>query len=131
VLGQAIALAGVTVSTFTGERTVAGPVVQAIAVDLGIQAAQTANRAAIYKIDPKASNRVNTAYMVAAFCGQLSGTAVGNRLYSLGGWKYSGAAGSKSFPLPGTIDKWLTCPGALLSRLPLVLDPRLSCQGAL
>jgi hypothetical protein len=63
---------------------------------------QISNRAAIYTIDPKATNRVNTAYMVAAFCGQLTGTAVGNRLYAQGGWLYSGGASSES-SLPPTL----------------------------
>lgn len=62
-------------------------------MDLGIQTAQIANRSAIYGIDPKARNRVNTAYMVMVFLGQLTGTAVGNRLYARGGWVVSGSAG--------------------------------------
>ncbi|KAL2759098.1 hypothetical protein ACRALDRAFT_1062155 [Sodiomyces alcalophilus JCM 7366] len=92
LVGQVLALAGVLVGTWTGEATVAGPVVQAVLGDTGIQLSQIANRAAIYSIDPKARNRVNTAYMVSAFCGQLTGTAVGNRLYAAGGWTWSGSA---------------------------------------
>ncbi|CAI4217112.1 unnamed protein product [Parascedosporium putredinis] len=72
LLGLIIAFCGITISTFTGNSTIAGPVIQAVAVDVGIQMAQTANRTAIYTIDPKARNRLNTAYMVMAFCGQLS-----------------------------------------------------------
>ncbi|GKT54518.1 major facilitator superfamily transporter [Colletotrichum tofieldiae] len=92
VLGQVFILIGCVIGTLTGEITVARPVIQAICIDLGIQSAQTANRTAIYTINAKARNRLNTAYMVCAFSGQLTGTAVGNRLYSLGGWKYSGGA---------------------------------------
>ncbi|GKT54564.1 membrane protein [Colletotrichum tofieldiae] len=92
VLGQVVILVGCIVGAFTGEFTVAGPVIQAICIDMGIQTAQTANRTSIYTINPKARNRVNTAYMVCVFCGQLTGTAVGNRLYAQGGWKYSGGA---------------------------------------
>ena len=33
---------------------------------------------------------INTAYMVFVFAGQLTGTAVGNRLYAAGGWVWSG-----------------------------------------
>ena len=95
VLGQAIELAGVLVGTFTGTFTVAGPVVQAVAIDIGGQGAQIANRAAIYAIRPDAMNRVNTAYMLAGFVGQLTGTSVGNRLYAQGGWEYSGGCSSK------------------------------------
>ncbi|KAK2053964.1 major facilitator superfamily transporter [Colletotrichum caudatum] len=92
VVGQVVILAGCIVGAFTGELTVAGPVIQAICIDIGIQTAQTANRTSIYTINAKARNRVNTAYMVCVFCGQLTGTAVGNRLYAQGGWKYSGGA---------------------------------------
>ncbi|KAK3897602.1 major facilitator superfamily domain-containing protein [Staphylotrichum tortipilum] len=91
VMGLAVELVGVAVGTFTGSFTVAGPVVQAITIDLGSQFTQIGNRAAIYAIQPKAQNRVNTAYMVASFSGQLTGTAVGNRLYAQGGWVYSGS----------------------------------------
>lgn len=97
IIGQVLAATGVVVGTFAGNHTVAGPVIQAICGDTGIQMAQISNRAAIYTINPKARNRVNTAYMVAAFCGQLTGTAVGNRLYAQGGWLYSGGA-SSMFP---------------------------------
>lgn len=96
VIGLTIELAGVIVGTFIGDFTVAGPVIQAVVIDLGNQACNIANRTAIYHIQPKARNRVNTCYMLAAFCGQLTGTAVGNRLYAQGGWKWSGSCSSKS-----------------------------------
>jgi hypothetical protein len=95
LVGLLVELAGTVVGTFTGSFHVAGPVVQAILVDIGGQFTQIANRAAIYGIQPAARNRVNTAYMVAAFSGQLTGTAVGNRLYAHGGWVYSGGCSSK------------------------------------
>ncbi|KAK4236230.1 major facilitator superfamily domain-containing protein [Achaetomium macrosporum] len=91
VASLTVELVGVIVGTFTGSFHVAGPVVQAIAIDLGFQFTQIANRSAIYSIQPKARNRVNTAYMVMSFSGQLTGTAVGNRLYAQGGWVYSGS----------------------------------------
>ncbi|KAL2259452.1 hypothetical protein VTK26DRAFT_6867 [Humicola hyalothermophila] len=91
IVGLAVELVGVAIGTFTGSFHVAGPVIQAVAIDLGSQFTQIANRSAIYGIRPDQQNRVNTAYMVAAFSGQLTGTAVGNRLYALGGWVYSGS----------------------------------------
>lgn len=96
ILGLSVELGGVVVGTFTGTFHVAGPVIQAVAIDLGGQFTQIGNRAAVYDIQPLARNRVNTAYMVAAFSGQLTGTAVGNRLYAQGGWVYSGSCSSKS-----------------------------------
>ena len=81
---------GVIVGTYTGTHTIAGPIIQAFLLDLGIQTTQIANRTAIYAIEPKARNRVNTAFMVSVFVGQLVGTAVGNRLYAVGSGSYEG-----------------------------------------
>jgi hypothetical protein len=92
LVGASICLTGVLIGTYTGKFTVAGPIIQAACTDVGIQTSQIANRTAIYGTAPKARNRVNTAYMVAVFVGQLIGTAVGNRLYAEGGWIASGSA---------------------------------------
>ncbi|KAK7999138.1 major facilitator superfamily transporter [Apiospora marii] len=90
VLGLSFEFVGVVVGTFIGNFTIAGPIVQAIMMDTGANFAHTANRSNVYNLDPKARNRVNTAYMVFCFAGQLTGTAVGNRLYAHGGWVWSG-----------------------------------------
>lgn len=92
ILGELICLTGITIGTYTGTFTVAGPVIQAFCIDLGLQTSQIANRTAIYTIEPKARNRVNTAYMVSVFIGQIIGTSVGNSLYASGGWIRSGSA---------------------------------------
>ena len=92
LIGEAICLVGVLVGTYTGKHTVAGPIIQAMFIDIGLQTSQIANRTAIYATAPKARNRVNTAYMVAVFVGQLMGTAVGNKLYAMSGWIASGSA---------------------------------------
>lgn len=92
ILGYSYCLIGVVIGTYTGKFTVAGPIIQAFTIDLGLQTSQIANRSAIYAIDPLARNRVNTAFMVSVFCGQLMGTAVGNKLYAQGGWTASGSA---------------------------------------
>ncbi|KAL8716249.1 MAG: hypothetical protein Q9220_000154 [cf. Caloplaca sp. 1 TL-2023] len=91
VLGLMICLVGTCVGTYTGTFTVAGPIIQAALLDFGIQISQIANRSAIYGILPKAKNRINTAYMICAFCGQLTGTAVGNHVFAIGGWTGSGS----------------------------------------
>jgi len=92
IIGECMCLVGVIVGTYTGTFIIAGPIIQAFAIDLGLQSSQIANRSAIYAIEPKARNRVNTAFMVSVFCGQIIGTAVGNRLYAEGGWVASGSA---------------------------------------
>lgn len=92
IFGEFICITGIIIGTYTGTFTVAGPIIQAFMIDLGLQTSQIANRTAIYAIEPKARNRVNTAYMVSVFCGQLVGTSVGNNLYAKGGWIRSGSA---------------------------------------
>jgi len=92
IIGEAICLIGVVIGTYTGLHTVAGPIIQAACIDVGLQTSQIANRTAIYRVAPLARNRVNTAYMVSVFYGQLMGTAAGNRLYAQGGWVRSGSA---------------------------------------
>ncbi|KAF7531105.1 hypothetical protein G7054_g9197 [Neopestalotiopsis clavispora] len=91
ILGLSLEFVGIVIGTFIGKFTVAGPIVQAITMDTGANFAHTANRTNVYtRLDPKKRNRVNTAYMVFSFAGQLTGTAVGNRLYARGGWTWSG-----------------------------------------
>lgn len=90
-LGLLYAQTGTVIGTYTGSFTVAGPIIQALFLDFGIQTAQIANRSAIYSILPQARNRVNTAYMICTFVGQLTGTAVGNHVYAMGGWVRSGS----------------------------------------
>ncbi|MCJ1403641.1 hypothetical protein MMC11_006864 [Xylographa trunciseda] len=91
VLGESICLTGVIIGTYTGTFTVAGPIIQALAIDVGLQTTQIANRAAIFTLEPKARNRLNTVFMVSVFSGQLMGTGVGNIVYAQGGWIQSGS----------------------------------------
>ncbi|KAI1477814.1 MFS general substrate transporter [Daldinia eschscholtzii] len=91
-LGLVYALIGVVVGTYTGTLSIAGIVIQAIAIDFGVQTASIAYRSAIYTTTPNARNRTNVAYTVSAFAGQLMGTSVGNHLYAVGGWTRAGAA---------------------------------------
>lgn len=90
-VGLSLSLIGVCLGTYTGTFTVAGPVLQALLTDFGNQTAQIANRSAIYSVEPKRRNGVNTAFMVATFCGQLIGTAGGNHVYARAGWIGSGS----------------------------------------
>ncbi|CAO1601754.1 hypothetical protein XANCAGTX0491_005391 [Xanthoria calcicola] len=91
IIGLVICLLGTCIGTYTGTFTVAGPVLQTAFLDFGTQTAMIANRSAIYGILPRARNRVNTAYMITAFCGQLTGTAVGNHVFARSGWIGSGS----------------------------------------
>lgn len=92
IIGEIICITGVIIGTYSGKHTIVGPIIQAIFIDIGNQTSQIANRTAIYAVASKARNRVNTAYMVSVFSGQLMGTAVGNSLYASAGWYASGSA---------------------------------------
>lgn len=92
IFGNVLCLVGVIIGTFVGLHNVAGPIIEAILIDVGMQTCQIANRTAIFGVEPKGRNRVNTVYMVSIFCGQLMGTAVGNELYAQGGWIRAGYA---------------------------------------
>ncbi|KAJ5646470.1 Major facilitator superfamily domaingeneral substrate transporter [Penicillium lividum] len=91
LISLTIALAGICIGTYTGTFSVAGPVLQAALQDFGLQMTQIANRTVIYSVAPKARSRINTVYMIGVFCGQLMGTAVGNRVYGERGWIMSGS----------------------------------------
>ncbi|KAH8669056.1 MFS general substrate transporter [Xylariales sp. PMI_506] len=92
MVGLIIEFIGIIIGTFIGRFTIAGPIIQAIAQDAGANFTHVANRANLFALDPKKSNRINTAYMVFLFAGQMTGTAVGNRLYAEGGWIWSGSS---------------------------------------
>ena len=90
IIGETVCLVSNAIGAYTGTITVAGPVIQAFGLDIGLQTSQISNRTAIYAINQKAQNRINTAYMVSVFLGQVTGTAVGNHLYAEAGWIGSG-----------------------------------------
>ena len=92
ILGMIWCMTGICLGAYTGTFTVAGPILEAFFLDIGMQTAQIANRSSIYAVEPKGRNRVNTCFMVFTFFGQLTGTSVGAHLYARGGW-----IGSQSF----------------------------------
>jgi predicted MFS family arabinose efflux permease len=92
LVGLTCCLMGICLGTYIGTFNIAGPVFQAFFLDFGMQTAQIANRSAIYAVEPRRRNGVNTAFMVATFCGQLVGTSAGAHIYAKGGWIASGSA---------------------------------------
>ncbi len=92
ILGMLWSMLGICIGAYTGSFTVAGPILQALFLDLGMQTAQIANRSSIYAVEPNGRNRINTCFMVFTFFGQLTGTSVGAQIYARGGWE-----GSQSF----------------------------------
>ncbi|KAJ5788675.1 hypothetical protein N7457_003665 [Penicillium paradoxum] len=91
LVSLSILIIGVSIGTYIGTYSVAGPIIQAALQDFGLQMTQIANRTSIYSVAPNARNRINTGYMMGVFCGQLMGTSVGNRIYSQGGWILTGS----------------------------------------
>lgn len=53
VLGTLWCLLGITIGTYTGTFTVAGPILQAFFADLGMQTSQIAMRSSIFTVEPK------------------------------------------------------------------------------
>ncbi|KAL7783435.1 major facilitator superfamily domain-containing protein [Trichoderma ceciliae] len=90
IIGHLILLTAVCIGTFTGTFSLAGPIIWASIGDFGMNIVTVSNRMAFANIEPTAQNAVNSVYMVFTFCGQLFGTAVGNKLYASGGWIRSG-----------------------------------------
>jgi len=91
VIGLVANIIGASVGTYTGKFTVAGPIIQAFTLDMGFTITQVANRASLSAIEPHARNRVNTAFMLFTFAGQMTGTSAGAKLYALSGWTASGS----------------------------------------
>ena len=92
IVGEGVNLIGCCIGTYTGKLTLAGPIIQALGLDAGLQITQIANRSAIYGVATDARNRVNTVFMICTFLGQITGTAAGNKIYDKhGGWVSSGS----------------------------------------
>lgn len=91
IIAQLILITAACIGTFTGTFSLAGPIIWACIGDLGNNIATVSNRMLFAHVEPTAQNTVNSVYMVFTFCGQLFGTAVGNKLYADGGWISSGA----------------------------------------
>ncbi|KAF2105029.1 MFS general substrate transporter [Rhizodiscina lignyota] len=93
VLGLCINLVGTIIGTVVGPISIAGPIIQGLLLDASFQIVGIAHRMAIYYVEPGASrNRINTAFMLVTFFGQIMGTSAGNKIYeTYGGWRASGA----------------------------------------
>ncbi|KAF2228255.1 major facilitator superfamily domain-containing protein [Elsinoe ampelina] len=86
-----LACVGMAVGTFTGTRSVVGPMVQATLHDAGFTLLQVAGRDVAFAVDVQARGRINTALTVSIFVGNLIGTALGGTLFTNKGWVSNGA----------------------------------------
>lgn len=86
-IAKTTSLVGVVLGTFLGTRTVAGPILEAILLDVGLVILQIANRVALHPLEPQMRNRVNTAFVSVLYLGQFAGTKAGSVAYNqYGGW---------------------------------------------
>lgn len=92
-LGFMVAMVGQAIGAYIGSFSVAGPIIQALLLDLGIQCTQVSNRTAIYKLNSSARNCLNSVYMLTVFLGQIMGTASGTPAFERWGWIGSGSLG--------------------------------------
>ncbi len=70
-----------------------GLVIGVILLDAGVQGAHISNQATIYSLQPEASNRLNTVYMVSYFIGGALGSALGAYAWSFEKWNGVGSLG--------------------------------------
>lgn len=86
-IGKTTSFVGVVIGMFVGRTSAAGPAVQALLLDAGLMILQVSSRMEIHDCEPKARNRVNTAFSLVLYLGMLSGTKAGNEVYAkCGGW---------------------------------------------
>jgi hypothetical protein len=89
LVGAVVGIVGSDTSTNVDSRpggNIAGPIIQCILLDLGQQVALTACRVAIYESAPGARSRVNTAFVLFLFGGNILGTSLGPMLFVRFGW---------------------------------------------
>ncbi|HEY5004749.1 MAG TPA: MFS transporter [Ktedonobacteraceae bacterium] len=63
-----------------------GLIIGVLLLDLGVQSTQVSNQTRIYSLNPEASNRLNTIYMVTYFIGGSLGTALSTYGWSVARW---------------------------------------------
>lgn len=86
-VGKTLSLSGIILGTVLGERSLAGPILQALLLDIGLVILQISNRVSLHPIEPNMRNRVNTAFVSVLYIGQVVGTKAGSFIYTQhGGW---------------------------------------------
>jgi predicted MFS family arabinose efflux permease len=65
----------------------------AVVISVGVQCLHVTNQSAIYALGSAAPSRINSAYMVAYFCGGMAGSALAATVYSVRGWSGVAEAG--------------------------------------
>ena len=90
IVGKTVSIVGVVIGAYTGEKTIAGPIIQALFLDAGLMIVQISNRLSIHPVYPEGRNRVNTFFVSIMYLGSLAGTKLGNQVYADYGWWQTG-----------------------------------------
>lgn len=72
---------------------VSGMIIGIVLLDLAMQCIHISNQSRVYALLPEAKNRLNTIYMTISFTGTSLGSALGLKVWDLGGWKAVCVAG--------------------------------------
>ena len=79
-----ILLAWIIMGTF--DDSYAGMIAGIVIIDIGMQSIQLSNQSATMRLQPEATSRMNTIYMVTYFVGGSFGTFLAGTMWSLFGW---------------------------------------------
>ncbi|KAJ7062035.1 hypothetical protein C8F01DRAFT_1136213 [Mycena amicta] len=82
-------VASQVIQTFAGTRSVAVVIISTILLDIGMQATQVSLTVKIFSMAPEARARLNALLILSAYIGQVTGTAVGTKLFVEGGYELS------------------------------------------
>ena len=72
---------------------VIGMIAGIVLLDLAMQCIHISNQSRVYALLPNARNRLNTVYMTVSFTGTSAGSAIGLKVWDMGGWPAVCAAG--------------------------------------
>lgn len=86
-----ILLAWILMATF--DNTYYGMIAGIVIIDIGMQSIQLSNQSATMRLQPEATSRMNTIYMVTYFIGGSLGTFIAGTMWSLFGWMGTVGAG--------------------------------------
>ena len=91
LIGLFIQGTGQIIVTSGGPISVAAVVIPIFLLDVGQQMQQVSNQMRVYAISDLARARLNACYIIFLFIGQAMGSKAGTQVYTLGGYRASGA----------------------------------------
>lgn len=105
-LGAGLVVIAFGLFAASGSRLV-GLIAGILVLDLGVQAAQVANQARVYALDPMARSRLNTVFMAVMLAGGAAGAGGAGAAYASWGWagvcSFGAAAAGLALILSGRV----------------------------